>query len=180
MKTCSKCLETKPNSSFRSNHGRCCKECSLAYNQTIRDKRKVERPLVHKANNLLSGLRWGRGAQDRMVVLLEKYLGTNCKYCGIKLELKNISLDHKIPMPHAVRKPSKARSYHATSSFSEEQIIWMNSEENLHMVCLTCNRAKGNINDTDYTLLLAFLDEHPLMKQIVIAKLKGSNFMYKR
>lgn len=180
MKTCSKCQQKKPNSSFRPNHGRCCKECASVYNATLREKRRDERPLAHKANNLLSGLRWGRGAQDRMIVVLEKYLGTDCKYCGVKLELKNISLDHKIPMPHAVRKPSKRRSYHPVSSFSAEQIIWMNSEENLHMVCLACNRAKGNINDTDYTLLLSFLSEHPTMKQIVIAKLKGSNFMYKK
>lgn len=194
-KTCSKCKTEQPIENFRKvkrwtvNR---CRSCTIKENRIYRSnpvvkkreyeyKRKyvTEDPVRHKAQVLIGGLQWGRGGGDRMIVLIKAAIGTTCKYCGVELGLQNLSLDHKTPVAHALRKKSKRTPHNVKTSMSSEEYTRLNSEENLQIVCLTCNRSKGNLTDDEYTDLLEFLESYPRMKQIVIAKLKGSNFMYR-
>ena len=140
---------------------------------------KIDRPVYYKAGILINGLRWGRGGAAKMEEILNAALGTSCKYCGIILTLDNCSLDHKTPLPSSSKKLSR-RTEHSKGQLSLEEVEKLNMASNLHIVCLKCNQAKGNLTHEEFTALLGFLEGHPRMKKIVIAKMKGSNFMYKR
>lgn len=197
-KQCIYCKELKPLSEFKRAkrwYTNKCLACFRKHSQTRRSnpevwekelianrerkrRRAVEEPLKHKATNLTNGLAWGKGATQRMMGFIEPMIGTECKYCKTLLTLKNLSLDHKVPLAHSARKDSRKTRY--SYSVTDEVFVQLNSLENLQIVCLACNRAKGNLTDDEYSALLAFLSLHPRMETIVIAKLKGSNFMYRK
>lgn len=179
MKTCKTCDTAKEEKYFRPQN-RECRRCGMINANKKRKERYEKDPILWKASHTIGGLQWGRGGAMRMSVLVRKYLGTPCKYCNIELTIKNMSLDHKIPLPHAARKASKATQYSRDITLSKEDIIRLNEEDNLHFVCLTCNRAKGNMTDEEYSSLLEFLSDKQHMKMIVLAKLKGGNFMFGR
>ncbi len=176
---CRACGSINP-SDFRKGFKAICYECEKKENVIGKRARLNADPIKKKATNVMGGLQWGRGGTERMIILVKKYLGNNCKYCGVKLELNNMSLDHKTPLAHSVRKTSKRGRYARDYDLTPEQVKELNSESNLHFVCLTCNRAKGNLTDEEYSSLLNYLSDKPRVKQIVIAKLKGSNFMYRK
>lgn len=176
---CKYCGTTDPTR-FRERFKALCYECDKSNNVVRKRERLDADPIKKKATIVMGGLQWGRGGTQRMMVLVRKYLGSNCKYCGTELSLKNMSLDHKTPLAHSSRKPSKKGRYARDYDLSPSEILYLNSEDNLHFVCLTCNRAKGNLSDEEYTSLLDYLSDKPRVKQIVLAKLKGSNFMYRK
>ena len=167
---------------YRAQEG--MKEHRNAINYTSRIKRWKADPLKNKAHTLISGLRWGKGGTARMMELISQFIDKPCKYCSVILTLKNLSLDHKIPYMTSKRK-SKLRntSGYITKNirdYSPEEEESLRSIENLHIVCLTCNRMKGNLNDEQFTKLLEFLEKDLNMKKIVCAKLKMSNFIFGR
>lgn len=177
MKKCSACGAKDVEFHGRSS---VCKKCEYKKNSELRRKRYAENPILHKANNVSSRLKWGRGSQERMIKLIEKYLGEKCKYCGVELTLDNMSLDHKIPLPHCLSKPSKrTKNSKMYAEYTPEKIKELNSEENLHFICLKCNRRKGNLTDEEYSELIKFLEKYPHMKEIVLAKLGMSNFGFR-
>lgn len=197
LKQCTYCKTIKPLSDFRRAKrwytGK-CRDCMIAHSRQRRSdpgvwqreleanrerkrRRAVEQPLKHKATNLTNGLAWGRGATQKMMDFIEPHIGTSCKYCGAVLTLGNLSLDHKVPLAHSARKDSRRTGY--SRAVSDETFVKLNSVDNLQIICLTCNRAKGNLTDEEFSALLEFLTLYPRMKQIVVAKLKGSNFMYR-
>lgn len=178
-RVCKRC-STTDTTAFRERSASICKPCEVIETGIARKKRYAEDPILKKANHTINGLQWGRGGTARMRVLIENYLNGPCKYCGVGLDLKNMSLDHKVPLSHAARKPSKNTAHSRVTHLSPEDIVRLNHEDNLHFVCLTCNRMKGNLTDEEFVGLLAYLEDKPRVKQIVCAKLKGSNFMYRK
>lgn len=130
-------------------------------------KLKAENPIKYKAIHMTGGLQLGKGGATRLEAMIIEAIGKPCEYCSKELLLSNLSLDHKIPWFKSRKKTKK-----------EADIL--NTEGNLHIICLSCNRSKGNMHHKDYKALIDFLESYPSMKQIVIAKLKGSNFMYRK
>lgn len=178
MKVCTEC--GKQNVEFRP-RSLVCKKCEYKKAAERRKQRYAADPILHKANTVNTRLHWGKGSQDKMIKLIKKYLGTNCKYCGEKLTLENMSLDHKTPLPHCLSKSSKkTRHSKKYKEYTEEKIKELNSENNLQFICLKCNRRKGNLDDTEYTALIKFLKKYPNMEQIVLAKMGMSGFGYKK
>lgn len=72
-----------------------------------------------------------------------------CPYCQKQIPYKDISIDHVEP-----------RSRGGSSE-----------KENLIFCDRRCNLAKGNLNGTEFRLLMAFLDQHPAMKESVLSRL---------
>lgn len=128
---------------------------------------KVENPSRYKAYNMAGGLRMGRGGVERLHRLLELNLNTQCKYCGILLSVKNASLDHRKPLIKSTVK-----------NMSPQELLVINSDDNLQIICLSCNRTKGNLSHDQFLKLLTFLETDENMKKIVLARLKASNFIY--
>lgn len=96
-----------------------------------------------KVRAMSADLRLGRGKREGMTDMLTQALnGGTCPYCGVLLNLKNVSVDHKIP----IRK---------------DRTKVPDSWDNLHMVCRKCNRMKADIPHDAFLRLLAFLDADP-------------------
>lgn len=75
---------------------------------------------------------------DLKKLFLDNY-GTQCKYCDKKLTIHNIACDHIIPM--------------AKGGGSVM--------ENLQLICGTCNRRKGHLDEKDFELLMQLVEELP-------------------
>lgn len=72
-----------------------------------------------------------------------------CPYCDKKIPYREISIDHV-----------QARSKGGGSDPS-----------NLVYCDRRCNLAKGNINGTEFRLLMDFLENHPIIKESVMSRL---------
>ena len=72
-----------------------------------------------------------------------------CPYCGKVIPYREISIDHIQP-----------RSKGGASE-----------PANLVYCDRRCNQAKGNLNGTEFKLLMAFLDAHPAIKESVMSRL---------
>lgn len=81
-----------------------------------------------------------------------------CPYCDKKIPYREISIDHVEPR-------SKGGS---------------SEPENLVYCDRRCNMAKGNLNGTDFKLLMAFLDEHPSIKESVLPRLIAGGAAFRR
>jgi 5-methylcytosine-specific restriction endonuclease McrA len=123
-------------------------------------------PTKYKARMLCSPLHWGRGATDKMIIIIERALGTKCPYCPAILSLTNISLDHKVPLNHN------------DPSITPERRQELNAEANIHLVCSRCNRCKGNIHHDSFLRLLEFLHTDKSLETVVLARLRLSAVAY--
>ncbi len=79
----------------------------------------------------------GKGSLQRAREWLENALKEGCKFCGVKLSLSSVQLDHYLPQ-----------------SCGEEA----NEESNFVPSCETCNRAKGNLDGWEFIRLIDMLD----------------------
>ena len=164
--SCSKIVSNKIKKKYRDNN----KEAGRLYARRHNSYLKENDLIRYKAHMFSSTLGWGRGATDRMITLINKYVDTNCVYCGIGLTLKNMSLDHQEPLNFR------------NGDYSPEERKRLNSETNLHFVCGRCNRCKGNITHLSYLNLLAFLKTDKKMEEVLLARLRlaGLAFSIKR
>ena len=145
---------------------------------SARKRMKTENPIHHKAMYMAGGLRWGKGATKRMEEILEEAIGTPCIFCSTIITLENCSLDHNVPAPRYGKLEKKRRGmFH--KDLTPEQLRERNNEENLHIICFSCNRAKSNLTGSQFLELLLFLDKDPVMKKIVLSKMRSSNLMWK-
>ena len=141
-------------------NGFCSRKCRWGYI-------KKHNPLEWKARSLSANLisgdgRGHRGKVQVMKDLVEKAVGSKCKYCGRKLTLKNVSLDHKT---------AKAES-------TQTRVI-ADCFANLQLICRECNRVKGNLDDYEYDTLLNFLNMNKRLKGKVLKRLgAGMSFIY--
>lgn len=76
---------------------------------------------------------------DQLRELLYAYYGTPCKYCGKRLDMNTLVLDHIIPI-------SKGGS---------------SNIENLQIICRTSNGVKGSLPEEYFYTLLEWLDSVP-------------------
>src|SRR4030042_6277677 len=138
VKICKYC--GKENKKWKT-HNRsdfCNDKCKLKY-------MKKYQPLEYKAHTLFGCIPLGKGKGELSVEILKKYLNTNCKYCNEILTLKNISLDHKIPV-------------HWKKENRKNPLI--GDINNIHLICRKCNQSKRDLNDEQYLRLLEFLNKN--------------------
>ena len=122
-----------------------------------------------KVKTLGAGL-LGKGKTQYLTKLVSESLLTNCPYCGVKLTLKNLSLDHK--EPYASRKDRKP--------LPENKAIRQHLDrlENLHIVCRRCNARKSDLSHEEYLSLLVWLDTTPF-KDKLLRRLSQSRMVFK-
>lgn len=124
-----------------------------------------------KAKKLIANLHLGAGATEFISGLIEKSLDKKCKYCGEKITLKNMQVDHIEPL---IRSKLKKKQY------SEEELKILLSRDNLQIICKSCNKIKGDMKENDFIWLLKILEEREEVKQYVLKRMKGSSFIYVR
>lgn len=81
-----------------------------------------------------------------------------CPYCDKQIPYREISIDHIEPR-------SKGGS---------------SEPGNLVYCDRRCNQAKGNLNGTEFKLLMAFLNEHPSIKESVMSRLIAGGAAFRR
>ena len=81
-----------------------------------------------------------------------------CNYCKLQIPWHSLSIDHKIP---------KSRG----GSDTRDNLAWCDYD---------CNIMKGNLTDSEFIALLAFLNEHPDIKRLLTTRLKISGFVFRK
>jgi 5-methylcytosine-specific restriction endonuclease McrA len=76
---------------------------------------------------------------DELRQLVYDAYGTNCKYCGRQITIKNLVFDHIIPI-----------SRNGSSN-----------KENLQVICRTSNGMKGSLAEDHFNILLEWLNTVP-------------------
>jgi predicted house-cleaning noncanonical NTP pyrophosphatase (MazG superfamily) len=64
-----------------------------------------------------------------------------CELCGIPKELRNLDADHIVPK-------SKANKHDKV--IIDGELVDVDSEKNIQILCSKCNRSKGNLDDADF------------------------------
>lgn len=131
-------------------------------------KRRYKRPGLRSAKNEASKARSLQGsyrkATDRTHTLpIQKAREIVadppvCPYCDKKIPYREISIDHVEPR-------SKGGS---------------SEPENLVYCDRRCNMAKGNLNGTEFKLLMGFLNEHPTIRESVLPRLIAGGAAFRR
>ena len=100
---------------------------------------------------------YGDNAFSGFSKYIGSFYGRECRYCGEVLTPQNIGLDHIVPLKRG-----------GTSEMT-----------NLDPgCCKRCNRRKGELTSYEYSSLLKFLEDKPIMKAIVIKRLSAAGFMF--
>ncbi len=126
--------------------------------------RKMNRSVIihKKALNLKRTLRWGKGGTVKAERMLIETIGTNCYWCGKKLTVENISIDHKKPLNRVI-------------GIKLNKDVYLNNRRNLRAICLKCNYLKSNIPEKQFKILMDFLNKNPRLKYIIISALTVYN-----
>lgn len=139
----------------------CCDDCKYEYKYT--NQNGLEKKLITLSSNLLIG----KGKKVKIRKLVTDALGKNCVYCGTKLSLENITIDHKEAYASSERRRPKKEN--------AEYRRKMDRLENLHVICRPCNQLKCDIDHGDYLRFLDFLETSEKMKASIVRRLKMAN-----
>jgi 5-methylcytosine-specific restriction endonuclease McrA len=82
--------------------------------------------------------------------------GVVCPYCRESLTPRLVSIDHIQPRSRG----------------------GVDSLENIHFTCLSCNLAKGDMTDQEFTIFMKFVDEFPEIGKRIIRRLKIAGASY--
>jgi 5-methylcytosine-specific restriction endonuclease McrA len=109
---------------------------------------KTKMTLEKKAKLIAGNHYRGKGKTAKVLALLEETIGTKCPYCGETLTIQNIVLDHAVPI---LRPKLKKNLY------SKEELELLTNDDNKILCCETCNKAKGDLDDIEFKLLISAL-----------------------
>lgn len=121
-----------------------------------------------------------RGTAKTIDAKAKSMQGSWRKYTGTTLTLKDAKIIINKPpqCPYCQRVPSWPElSFDHIQPSSREG---PNSVENIVVCCATCNREKGNLTADEFKLLLAFLNDYPIMKQSVLLRLRAGGAALRR
>ena len=107
-----------------------------AYQKLSRKISSLKGSLKKRAED--SNLLFDVELEELKQLFLDNY-GEECKYCSKKLSIYNIACDHIIPV---------AKGGDSTI-------------KNLQLICGTCNRRKGHLDEKDFVLLIQLVQELP-------------------
>ena len=165
QKRCPSCGKVKPFSEYNKNRGTIrgiqtqCKDCRKIISKIshIRTINKLKQdPFKYRVTMIKASLRV-YGIKDVERSFIEKWIKESeiCPYCNTAINIDDYSIDHLQP-----------RSRGGPDTF-----------DNLHLVCKSCNVMKGNLTDSEFKELLAFLNDKPSIKAILKQRLKASGFL---
>lgn len=152
------------------------KACRLEHSKKKYHALKEDDPILYKAVSLSGSIRLGKGKREIMYSMLERALGKPCNYCGIEIDLLNASVDHKVPRTTSKVFDRKKKEM----IYTPEEIRHLDRKENLHIVCRNCNQNKGNFSHKEFVTLLAFLEDHPTMKEKLFHRLKMTRMFFSK
>lgn len=128
---------------------------------------KVSNPERAKARSLSGDIRLPKKL-DIIEAKIRAALGKECDYaCGRPITLENASLDHKEPRTHSKvynRKTGK-------QAYTDEEIRLLDSPDNLHIVCRSCNQLKSDLNDLQFRTFLLFIRANPDIGKVLTRRL---------
>lgn len=128
------------------------KEKIAQWSKTSREKQRLKRPTLFKANLLLMSLRTmkvkNRWNVDK--ILSKIFEPISCPYCEKAIPLNEISWDHLIPLHRGGQ----------------------NEMENLQFVCMKCNFLKGTLLDDEYKILITFFKTNPGLQLLYEQRIK--------
>ena len=131
-----------------------CKSCYREYQREWIAKDQMTR----RAHHLVSRYRlFGHPITTAEMRERLSVLGL-CPYCGEQLHVETVGLDHRIP---------RARG-------GSDEL------DNLQLVCMPCNAAKGNMSHENFVRLMALLQTDPELLVAVRTRLRASGLMYRR
>jgi 5-methylcytosine-specific restriction endonuclease McrA len=150
------------------------KECKASDNQKIYRELKIKNPIRSLAQRISGNIRLEHKT-DKIELKIKNALDKPCGYCGVIITLENASLDHKIP-----RKFSKLydrRTGHR--EYSDAILRELDSEENLHIVCRTCNQLKSDMDDGQFKRFVKWLKENPDIEPLIRKRLGYAKIFWK-
>ena len=113
--------------------------------------------LKKKARSIASNHYKGRGKTEKVLQLLIKALNEKCPYCGEPLTLANISLDHAVPLTRSKLPDSKQVKEGKAKPYTPKELALLTGDDNKLFCCSRCNKAKGDLDDIEFSLLIACL-----------------------
>lgn len=151
-------------------------ECIKKLNVYKYNSLKESDEIQFKALKLFSTIRMGVGKKDKSIKILKESLGKNCKYCENIITLDNASVDHKKPRTGSKVFNRKKRKM----IYSYEEIKELDKEENLQIICRSCNQIKGDMTDEEFSLLLSFINNYPKLKEKLFYRFKMTLLFFGR
>ena len=125
----------------------------------MKENLKKTNPKLYRAKALrLAYRRLGHNLSVEVILVL---MSDNiCSYCNKQISPLDFSIDHKLP---------KNRG-------GSNELI------NLHLVCIKCNKVKGDLTDEEFKQLMAFLKDKPIIYENLYKRLRmaGMVFMFSR
>jgi hypothetical protein len=141
------------------------KRSEFCNNKCKRYYLKKNNPIEYKALTLFACIPLGKGKNKIALGILNNYLNTDCRYCDSVLTLKNISLDHKIPV-------------HWKRNVRNNPLL--GDINNIHLICKKCNQSKRDLTDEQYLRLLEFLNKNIDIKDNILIRLRSTFYGYKK
>ena len=139
---------------------------------SIKNKEQYSDIINKKARNYVHSLKWGKGSTKKVKEMLIEALDKPCHWCGKKLILTNIQLDHKNPM---------LRTFDIIEGIQNPPIkdfIRLNRPQNLRFICQMCNLTKGTLPEKEFKKLLDFLNKNKRLKGYITSALYHYNTKY--
>lgn len=120
------------------------------------NKLKVENPILYRARALrLAYKKLGHQLSvEQILAMMEA--NKVCRYCGKEIKPLDYSIDHRIPKANG-----------GTNDIS-----------NLDLICIKCNKVKGNLTGEEFTKLMAFLKDYPNIYEDLYKRLRMAGMVY--
>ena len=125
----------------------------------MKENLKKTNPKLYRAKALRRAFRLlGHNLSIEYIFTMMDY--SICPYCNKQISPLDFSIDHLTP---------KNRG-------------GSNELNNLHLVCIKCNKVKGDLTDEEFKQLMAFLKDKPIIYENLHKRLRmaGMVFMFSR
>ena len=122
----------------------------------MKENLKKTNPKLYRAKALrLAYRKLGHNLSvDEVLALMSNNV---CPYCNKQIPPLDFSIDHKIP---------KNRG-------------GTNSLNNLHLVCIKCNKVKGDLTDEEFRQLINFLKDNPIIYENLYKRLRMAGMVFR-
>jgi len=145
----------------------CSKDCQYKANYT-----NLKDPVKKKATIIGANLLMGQGKKAFLMALIQDAISSPCPYCGVTIDLQNLTVDHK-----EAYQSSFDRRSHPENKAKRRRL---DRKENLHVVCKNCNQQKGKLHHHQYVRLVDFLETDPEMRDYIFWRLRLATAPFSR
>jgi 5-methylcytosine-specific restriction endonuclease McrA len=147
-------------------------KCKLRWSAIQRKAKAGPDPYWGKAWSLTGSVRLS-GKVEIVRGMILRAIDNPCEYCGGPITLETASLDHRAP-----RTLSRVRGSGTLPRYTPDELRALDSEENLHIVCRSCNQLKSDMNDEQFHVFSNFLDQRPDIRALISARLRMATLVW--